>query len=111
VLTGNEKIVTTGHVAGIAVRNPQMVAIDCPFLSSSGGDPVAGMPNSGSISGRTSFEPHHGKGPTGWHIDLKPSQAAGRRFGSQARRTLSTLRPTPQRIHEQLDDMHQAGLS
>jgi hypothetical protein len=41
------------------------------------------MPNSGSISGRTSFEPHHGKGPTGWHIDLKPGQAAGRRFGSQ----------------------------
>jgi hypothetical protein len=26
VLTGNEKTVTTGHVAGIAVRNPQMVA-------------------------------------------------------------------------------------
>jgi hypothetical protein len=44
---------------------------------------VAGMPNSGSISGRTSFEPRHGKDPTGWHIDLKPGQTAGRRFGSQ----------------------------
>ena len=32
------------------------------FLSSSdGGFSVAGMPNSGSISGRTSFEPHHGR--------------------------------------------------
>jgi hypothetical protein len=85
VLTGNEKIVTTGHVAGIAVRNPQMVAIDCPFLSSSGGDPVAGMPNSGSISGRTSFEPRHGNGPTGWHIDLRPSQAKRPAGGSGAR--------------------------
>jgi hypothetical protein len=44
---------------------------------------VAGMPNSGSVSGRTSFEPRHGKGPADWHIDLKPGQAAGRRFGSQ----------------------------
>jgi hypothetical protein len=39
--------------------------------------------NSRAISGRTFFEPRHGKGPTGWHIVIKPSQAAGRRFGSQ----------------------------
>jgi hypothetical protein len=54
-----------------------------PLSSRAPAGPVAGMPNSGSISGRTSFEPRHGKGPTGWHIVIKPGQAAGRRFGSQ----------------------------
>src|SRR6185312_3307041 len=56
-------------------RSPPRYAIPCagpprsslppsaaPFLLSSGGDPVAGMPNCGSVSGRTSFEPHHGEG-------------------------------------------------
>ena len=35
--------------------------------------------NSRAISGRTSFEPRHGKGPTGRHIDIKPghTQPAG----------------------------------
>ena len=48
---------------------------------------VAGMPNYGSASARTSFEPRHGENPAGWHLDLKPDQATagtvGRRFGSQ----------------------------
>ena len=33
---------------------------------------MTGMPNSGADQHRSSFEPRHGKGPTGWHIDLKP---------------------------------------
>ena len=36
---------------------------------------------------RPSFEPRHGKVRRGTHIDLKPGTPAGRRFGSQPRRT------------------------
>ena len=35
---------------------------------------VAGMPNSGSASVRSFFEPHHGEDPTGQHLDLKPDR-------------------------------------
>jgi hypothetical protein len=44
------------------------------------------MSNTGSASARASFEPHHGKDPTGWHVVLKPDHDAamvGRRFESQ----------------------------
>jgi hypothetical protein len=64
---------------------------------------VTGMPNSGAEQRRPSFEPRHGEGPAGpAHRSKARPQWVGRRFGSQACRTLSTLRPpTPQR-YEQL---------
>jgi hypothetical protein len=73
-----------GGLVGFGGSTPIITAaIGCPFPLELRRDPVAGMPNSGSVGGRTSFEPRHGKSPTGRHIDLKPGQAAGRRFGSQ----------------------------
>jgi hypothetical protein len=60
------------------------------------------MPNSGADQRRTSFEPHHGESPTGWHIDLKPGHNDRQAVREPAHRTPQTLRPTPQRIQEQL---------
>ena len=40
---------------------------------------VAGMPNSGPLGGaRASFEPRHGKDPTGRHLVIKPGRSRGR---------------------------------
>src|SRR5206468_10481170 len=75
-------------------------AIDCPFPLELRRGPVAGRPNSRSISGRTSFEPRHGKGPTGWHIDIKPDHNGRQAVREPAHRTPQTLRPTPQRPPE-----------
>ena len=82
-----------------------------PLSTRAPAGPVAGMPDSRSISGRTSFEPRHGKGPAGWHIDIKPDHTGRQAVREPAHRAPSTLRTTPQRIQKQLDDMHRAGLS
>ena len=58
-----------------------------------------------------SFEPRHGKGPTGGHIVIKPDHTGRQAVREPAHRAPSTLRTTPQRIQKQLDDMHRAGLS
>ena len=52
------------------------------------------------------------RGPTGWHLVLKPGRNRGRQAVREpARRASRTLRQTPQRQpRSQLDDMHRAGL-
>jgi hypothetical protein len=50
-----------------------------------------------------SFEPRHAKGPTGRHIDLKPDQPAGRRFGSQPIGPLQRYDQHRSAIHKQLE--------
>ena len=45
----------------------------CPFpLGFAPDRTAAGMPYSRSVERRTSYEPHRGKVPAGWHVVLKP---------------------------------------